>query len=60
MFVVCPLVHNYSVIALDIKLAFSLLHGPMVTKRLTVNVCLYSNKHQSHGCTVTSCFLIFD
>ena len=29
-------------------------------KRLTVNVSLYSNKHQLHGCTVTFCFLILD
>ena len=37
MFVMCPLVHNYSVITLDN------CHGPKITKQLTVNVCLYSN-----------------
>ena len=38
MFVMCPLVHNYSVITLD-----NWHLGPKITKQLTVNVCLYSN-----------------
>ena len=38
MFVMCPLVHNYSVITLD-----NWHHGPKITKQLTVNVCLYRN-----------------
>ena len=38
MFVMCPLVHNSSVITLD-----NLHHGPKITKQLIVNVCLYSN-----------------
>ena len=38
MFVMCPLVHNYSVITLD-----NWHHGPKITKQLTVNICLYSN-----------------
>ena len=40
MFVMCPLVHNYSVITLD-QLTV-VIHGPKITKRLTVNV-LYNN-----------------
>ena len=38
MFVMCPLVHNYSEITLD-----NLHHGPKITKQLTVSVCSYSN-----------------
>ena len=37
----CPLVHNYSVITELIGIV--ILHGPKITKRLTVNVCLSSN-----------------
>ena len=38
MFVMCPLVHNYSVITLD-----NWHYGLKITKQLTVNVCLKSN-----------------
>ena len=53
-----PLVHKYSVVTLDNL--HSSDNGPKITKPLTVIVCLYSNKHQLHGCTVTFCFLILE
>ena len=39
MFVMCPLVHNYSAITRQDNWH----NGPKVTKQLTVNVCLYRN-----------------
>ena len=44
MFVMCPLVHNYSVITLDNwHLAYCGPTQSKDSKLLTVNVCLYSN-----------------
>ena len=63
MFVMCPLVHNYSVITLRLdflRLAYYDLTRSKNHKTLTENVCLHSNKHQLHGCTVNFCFLILD
>ena len=37
-----------------------ILHGPKITKRLTVTVSVYCIKHQLHGCTVTFNFLMLD
>ena len=49
MFVMCPLVHNYSVIILDNwHLAYCDNTRSKITKPLTVKVCLYSNKHHLH------------
>ena len=55
MFAMCPLVHNYSVITLDNwHLAYCDPTRSKITKRLTVNISLYNNKHPLHGTQTAS------
>ena len=61
MFVMCPLVHNYSVIILDNwHLANCYPTQSNDHKTVDCECLLYSNKHHLHGCTATFCFLILE